>query len=107
LPRTRSEPTDKGIREYAKIIHELVVEKLSIEEIDPVGNLMGGWIAMQLAASFPDLLKHLVLEDSAGVGSDLPEKISVPTLILWGERDDILPLKHAVALSMNIKGSNS
>ncbi|MDH2900629.1 MAG: alpha/beta hydrolase [archaeon] len=105
LPRIDAEPSDENIKEYSKIIHELVVEKLDIQEIDAIGNSMGGWVAMQLAVSFPDMVKHLILEDSAGVGSDLPQKISMPTLIIWGERDNIVPVKDAVALNSKIKNS--
>jgi pimeloyl-ACP methyl ester carboxylesterase len=61
LPRTSGEPRAENISEYANIIHELVSEKLGIEEINAIGNSMGGWIATQLAVSYPNLVKRLVL----------------------------------------------
>ncbi len=33
------------------------------------------------------------------------EKIKIPTLILWGEKDDVLPLKDAYRIKEKIKGS--
>jgi pimeloyl-ACP methyl ester carboxylesterase len=105
LPRVNREPTGEDIKEYSMIIHELVFEKLGANEISIIGNSMGGWIAMQVAVLFHDEVEHLVLEDSAGVDSYLPEKISTPTLIIWGTRDEILPIRYATKLNSKINKS--
>src|ERR1044072_7757436 len=41
-------------------------KQLKIERATLVGNSMGGWIAAMFAASFPDRVDKLVLEDAAG-----------------------------------------
>jgi pimeloyl-ACP methyl ester carboxylesterase len=104
LPRVEILPTAEEIEEYSEMIHELV-KKLSIAEFDVIGNSMGGWIAMQLSASFPEIVRRVVLEDSAGSESDLPGKVRAKTLIIWGENDNILPIRNGIALNSKIESS--
>lgn len=129
-----------------------------IEKADFVGHSVGGAIAMEFAASYPDKIRRLYLIDSEGVpGSekfqqlfvnfaktqikhghhkitenaksvlqlfkspvtslrfakhahysdlrDKLEKIEVPTLILWGEKDTLTPLWQGEIIKSGIKNS--
>jgi 2-hydroxy-6-oxonona-2,4-dienedioate hydrolase len=105
LPRVDGSPARNDIAEYSRYIAELL-GKLGIERASFVGNSMGGWVAMQLAVNYPKLVESLVLEDSAGVDSGLPERIEqIPVLIIWGENDEILSVKNARILNSLISRS--
>jgi pimeloyl-ACP methyl ester carboxylesterase len=60
-----------------------------------VGNSMGGWVAMRLLTKHRNLVSAVVLEDTAGSGSEEAralERSRIPVLILWGESDTVLPV---------------
>jgi pimeloyl-ACP methyl ester carboxylesterase len=118
------------------------MEQVNLHDVDLVGHSMGGYIALSLAVSAPELVRHLVLVDPAGLrpkkgalryavpllrevrsmrpsflpilvadavragpmsilrtaGELLQQDIGphltavrVPTLLLWGERDALVP----------------
>ncbi len=96
-------PWRKSIREldidwYLKQVFELL-EGLKVHNVSVIGNSMGGWIAMRMAVTKPELIKTMVLEDSAGVTDPHEEELmsqlnstDVPVLIIWGSEDRILPV---------------
>lgn len=155
-----------GLQRYLSFVYEFV-EKLSLSSFFLVGHSFGGRIAVKFAAQYPNLLKGLVLVDSAGIPSkpslktklvkrfvkigkialsprifswmrerakillyvvlrnsdyakakgimketmkeilkedispDLPS-IKTPTLILWGEKDQVTPVGNAYVFQKNI-----
>lgn len=50
--------------------HDSLIRKLGIERPVLVGHSLGGWMAADFAATYPDRLKALVLVDSAGFPFD-------------------------------------
>jgi pimeloyl-ACP methyl ester carboxylesterase len=55
------------LAEHAREIHELL-DSLNIADFVLVGHSLGGGVAMQFAADYPDSLRGLVLVDSVPVG---------------------------------------
>jgi pimeloyl-ACP methyl ester carboxylesterase len=114
-------PPDFVIRErlpvgrYVEILEELL-SKLRVSAAHLVGNSMGGWVAMRYSISHPRKVRSLVLEDTAGVaptkedpielGEQELSKISVPTLIVWGENDSLIPVETANLLRSEIRRSD-
>ncbi|MCW2951410.1 MAG: alpha/beta hydrolase fold protein [Conexibacter sp.] len=58
-----------SISGYARIVDELC-DALAIDAAAVVGNSMGGFIAAELAISFPQRVERLVLVSAAGLSSD-------------------------------------
>jgi pimeloyl-ACP methyl ester carboxylesterase len=61
-----SEPVegDVTIERYARAVHELLAA-LDIDSAAVIGNSMGGFIALELAIRFPELVERLVLVSAA------------------------------------------
>jgi pimeloyl-ACP methyl ester carboxylesterase len=79
-----------------------------IEGAEVVGNSMGGWVAMRLLSVHRELVSRIVLEDTAGSGSDdvqALEAAAVPVLIVWGESDELLPVSAGRELHSRLPGS--
>jgi len=60
-----------------------------------VGNSMGGWVAMRLVSKHRSLVSRIVLEDTAGTGSEdelALESAQIPALIVWGGTDGVFPV---------------
>jgi len=56
---------------------------------------------MRLAARGRGIVSRLVLEDTAGANSEEPKALAgapLPVMIVWGEEDDIIPLKEGQQL---------
>lgn len=60
-------PEQVTLADHAKDIYDLVQQE-GLENFVLVGHSLGGGVAMQFAAQYPDLLAGLVLVDSAPVG---------------------------------------
>lgn len=69
------------------------------------GVSWGGTICQLVASQIPDRVKRLLLVSSAG--HRLPDKVleptqSIPTLIIWSEDDDIIPLSKGQELAQKL-----
>ena len=66
------EPADEEDRltipRYGEYVNELC-NKLGLEEVELVGNSMGGYVAAEVAIQFPERVKRLVLVSAAGISS--------------------------------------
>lgn len=106
LPRSDSpEVTQTDITEYARITRDVLAGLRGMKLAAILGNSMGGWIAMAFCRSYPGLAERLVLEDAAGVNSDVASSVDLPTLIIWGKEDGMLPISHARILHSKIPSS--
>jgi pimeloyl-ACP methyl ester carboxylesterase len=77
---------------------------------------MGGWIAMKLALKVPYLVHRLILEDTAGISPPSDQsrddailsslnKTRIPTLIIWGRNDDVIPASIAETIRSSLESS--
>ena len=57
-----------SISEYGRWVDELC-DRLGLEQIDLVGNSMGGYVAAEVAIQFPERVSRLVLVSAAGISS--------------------------------------
>lgn len=73
-----------------------------------VGPSMGGKLALEFALSYPDYVGGLVLIGAVGVPEYQDEltQIKVPTLIVWGNNDNVSPLEHGQVMHRKIKNSS-
>src|SRR5919112_6471921 len=71
------EDDDISIPGYGRWVNELC-DKLGLEQIDLVGNSMGGYIAAEVAIQFPERVSRLVLVSAAGISS--AETLAAPIL---------------------------
>jgi pimeloyl-ACP methyl ester carboxylesterase len=106
----RGEVEEIQIANYVKTVDELLSE-LKIENAILVGNSMGGWIAMRLAAMRKSV-RALVLEDSAGGDKSTTaddfralNASKLPILIIWGKEDEVLPLVDGEKTHSELKNS--
>ena len=106
-------PTHSGtvsaelIGRYSEQVLEMC-ERLWIRRAAVVGSSIGGWVGMHLAASRKLLVERLVLEDTAGSASDDVkgvDSLSIPTLIVWGTEDEVIPLSKGRSLHSALGGS--
>ena len=63
-----------------------LVETLGIAPVHVVGNSLGGAVAMQLTADRPDLVRSLLLVDSAGFGRGVSPALRLASIPGVGER---------------------
>ncbi|WP_461832841.1 alpha/beta fold hydrolase [Desulfothermus sp.] len=84
-----------------------VIKKLNIETPVILGPSMGGRITLNFYFKYKDIPKGLVLVGTVGIEENAPriKELSVPTLIVWGEKDDLAPIKYAHFLKENIPNS--
>jgi len=171
--------SDKPLLSYRiSLMAEYLFEffsSLKISRVILIGSSMGGWLAAHFTANYPDMVKKLVLVDSAGYALDKPlsagerellnavtlssiraftqqlffcpdfiedaglkmrlrmklnshepyvidrfldsidrkqdvvdqqiSQIKVPTLIIWGKEDQVVPVAHAFRFHQEIRGS--
>lgn len=94
--------------EAAELLKEILVIK-GIKKVILVGPSMGGGIALSFAIRFPEYLLGLVLIAPAGLSdpkiSGSISSISVPVLIIWGDKDDVFPVSEAYKLNKKIPNS--
>jgi len=72
-----------------------------------LGPSMGGRITLNFYFKYPHIPKALVLVGTVGVEENAHrlKELKVPTLIVWGEKDDLAPIKYAHYLEKNIEDS--
>lgn len=63
---------DYSISNYTKFLHTFL-SKMDLEEYYLVGNSLGGNIAWNFAADYPELVKKLVLIDASGLPTNKPQ----------------------------------
>lgn len=83
------------------------LQELGVKECVLIGPSMGGRIALEFTINHPELVRSLVLVGAVGVEenrNNLPS-IHVPTLLVWGGRDQISPLSNCELLQSAIPGS--
>jgi pimeloyl-ACP methyl ester carboxylesterase len=78
------------------LLHVLDAEDLQTATVGGVS--WGGMIALELALTAPERVERLILVDAAGVGyysEEQMERITCPTLVVWGEDDSVIPVVNA------------
>jgi pimeloyl-ACP methyl ester carboxylesterase len=76
------EPPDEvvvTITQYGRWVNQLC-DQLGLEEIELVGNSMGGYVAAEVAIQFPERVKRLALVSAAGISS--AEVLQAPILVI-------------------------
>jgi len=98
--------------ELAKVQTQLLAELIDALEIGSatlVGNSLGGLVSMLYSVNHSEIVCAVVLEDTAGFESkELFERFHrtrIPTLIVWGERDLVIPLEAARRLRRELPRS--
>ena len=88
-----------------------VLERLftcqGLKQATLVGPSMGGRIALEFAIRHPERIAGLVLVGAVGVEENRSGlgAITAPTLIVWGEEDQISPLANSDILLAGIKNA--
>ena len=75
-----------------RLYHQLGLSKAVL-----IGPSMGGRIALEFAIAHPEHIAGLVLVGAVGVAENRGglARITAPTLIIWGEEDQVSPLTHS------------
>ena len=66
--------------QYAGEFLRRFIEKLGISTLSVAGNSMGGALAIQFALMHPDIVRHLILVDSGGLGKEVHWAVRIVTL---------------------------
>jgi hypothetical protein len=128
-PGSTGQPTEQGLRRDARAVHRYVIEELGFapHQIVLHGRSLGGALAAGLAAEAP--VGGLVLESTFSslravaearfpwfpVGrllrhpfptDRLVDRIDVPTLVLHGDQDRVVPVGHGRWLASQIRGAH-
>lgn len=90
-----------------------LITHLGVPSATIVGHSLGGWVAMLYAAQHAERVCSLILEDTAllvdnNTREDSVDNIShrgIPVLILWGEKDTLIPLEVGKAVHSRIATS--
>ncbi|GAB6887408.1 alpha/beta hydrolase [Desulfothermus okinawensis JCM 13304] len=84
-----------------------VIKQEGIESPVVLGPSMGGRITLNFYFKYKDIPKGLILVGTVGVEENAHrlKELTVPTLIIWGEKDDLAPIKYAHFLKQNIPNS--
>src|SRR5437762_601646 len=89
---------DYSLGAYANGIRDLL-EVLGHPRATIVGHSLGGGIAMQFAYQYPERCERLSATDRLYLAAE------VPTMIVWGEQDGVIPVTHAHAAHAAIPAS--
>ena len=84
-----------------------VMDALAIDKAVVVSPSMSGAFSFPLVIRATDRVLGFVPVAPAGIDANVKalEKVSVPTLIVWGENDQIIPLQESVVLTAAITDS--
>ncbi len=95
MPSHHGKASSELADRYAELV-SILCARIGIKRAAVIGNSMGGWVAMRLVSRHRNLISRIVLEDTAGAESEdvgAVERSGIPVLILWGESDNVLPIK--------------
>jgi pimeloyl-ACP methyl ester carboxylesterase len=81
----RSARRDIYSLKYSGWLIKSFVDKLGITQFALAGNSLGGILAIQLALTYPNIVKKLILVDSAGLGHEINPGASLVTIWPIGE----------------------
>jgi abhydrolase domain-containing protein 14 len=76
-----------------------VLNDLGADRVALVGASMGGGSALEFLAHSPQRVAAFVGLAPAGSAGFAPQEWATPTLLVWGERDEVLPLATGRALA--------
>jgi hypothetical protein len=97
-PRWGAEPDPSTL--LASLCDELGAERVVL-----VAPSLGGHFAFEFLRSSAARVAALVAIAPAGAATIDPETWSTPTLLLWGERDEIVPVAEGQALAERLGGA--
>jgi pimeloyl-ACP methyl ester carboxylesterase/putative sterol carrier protein len=80
---------------FATVVHDLL-DELGIDRASIVGNSMGGRIALEMAAEFPDRVRGLVLLDPAAAGVPFPLYVRLLRMLPSGVGAVPIPLRKRI-----------
>ena len=80
-----------------------VCSELGSARVALVGPSMGGGFALAFLAQHAERVSAFVGVAPAGAQGFAPESWSTPTLLVWGERDDVVPLDEGRALAKRLR----
>jgi pimeloyl-ACP methyl ester carboxylesterase len=93
-------------RQAAALLELMDAEDLQTTTVGGVS--WGGMIALEVALTAPERVERLILVDSAGAGrfaEEQLERLTCPTLVIWGEDDTVIPLANAAWFGAAIPNS--
>ncbi len=84
-----------------------LLPKLSAGKAVLVSPSMSGRFSLPLLTAAPDTLAGFVAVAPVGIlaHKDQLHKVTTPTLLIWGEKDRVVPLAHADVLANGIAGA--
>lgn len=84
------------------------LEKNDLEKPILVGPSMGGQVSLEFCLNHPELVGGLVLLGPVGVkeNADRLHQIAVPTLLVWGENDQVSPPANGRLLNEKVRNSS-
>jgi 2-hydroxymuconate-semialdehyde hydrolase len=77
-----------------------LLDKLGVDQVDVIGNSMGGAIALSLAAVRPEAIRRIVLMGSMGVAMALPDGLDR----VWGYRPSVENMREVIGLFADDRG---
>jgi 2-hydroxymuconate-semialdehyde hydrolase len=77
-----------------------LLDKLGVDQVDVIGNSMGGAIALSLAAARPEAIRRIVLMGSMGVAMALPDGLDR----VWGYRPSVENMREVIGLFAHNRG---
>ncbi|HSF14293.1 MAG TPA: alpha/beta hydrolase [Vicinamibacteria bacterium] len=92
--------------ETEKFLAQLM-DELGITKAAVVSPSMSGQFSFPLVVTAPERVTRFVPIAPAGIDRylDRLRKVNVPTLVLWGDKDQIVPLEKSDALVVALEGS--
>ncbi len=94
---------------FADTVIDFVAE-LRIGPATLIGSSAGGGVCLVAAANHPTLVRRLVLVDSVGTQNEYlrqcAAEVRSPTLIIWQQEDEIIPVERGRQLESLIPGSH-
>jgi abhydrolase domain-containing protein 14 len=102
LPKGKASKSDKfskkNFSDYVPFLNKVLSHFVDLEKSKFVfiGASMGGGFALAYALQHPERISALVLiaPSLSGISEDSLAELNVPTLLVWGERDNIFPVEE-------------